>query len=67
MYNLEYNFFFVFLFSNCKIHVKCKCAIECLVPIFMRLRDDTQNWSKAIGPYVEICYLIYDNNLHFIV
>ena len=38
MYNLEKPFFFfVFIFSNCKIHVKCTYIIQCLVPIFMRL------------------------------
>jgi hypothetical protein len=30
--------------------------IECLVPTFTRLWDDTQNWSKVIGPYAKKYY-----------
>jgi hypothetical protein len=41
--------------------------IECVVPIFLRLWDDTQNWLKIIGPYVRNTTLVYDSKLHFIV
>jgi len=43
--------------------------IECLVPIFMRLWDNTQTWSKAISPHAKKknAILVYDDKLHFIV